>query len=537
MKNIQFLITLFVITLIVGCTFEIVEDPKPIQEEDDLVTTTRFDGISDSTRNSIPVDAGEIGIAIDARQLATLGYKTSYANMTIIGELSSLSENNISFDALTNVALFKMSRNDLSADQLYIFSEGVAIKVEVFDDNNELVETLSNTKFIINGLNRSIKINTKKPKVLKELKFNPNVPNYLAVDGYNESRFISASHGSGSQYFNEESGTFNLNSTIYNSSPQGIDHQLQQFYFIELEEGIYAIKTAYKQSYLERNGVWLKFNTNNTDDNPDFTIDDRHKFILEQTPEGKVKILPYIDGRLSLLNNRVIPSLSVVSANIKWDFDDLGVEYSAAILPPAEMDFAFDQTIHNCSNATGQYYVGTNRQETTTTTIGIEESAELYSSTTDSKEATVHAEAGGTFFGVGASVSASGTIGTSSTRSFGSEKGSSKTNSSTVSETVSSNRKITVPPYTSVEVFDVIQKLENVRIPFVHRVLLRGNDDEGLPLSGPEIQTQLGASQFGGVIIEVGSDYVEYSIRGNVNISNYFQYKNSVNDIKGICDN
>ncbi|BAX81735.1 hypothetical protein [Labilibaculum antarcticum] len=533
MYKIIFLSFIFSIALFASCTFEVSEEPRSADIDLEVENgTTRFEGISDSTLNSIPVDAGEIGVAIDTRKLAVLGYKPSKVSFTIIGDLSTFTQSNIQIDPYTHVALFKLSRKDLTEEQITEFSEGVAIEARVFDAENVTMETMYGSKFIINSTNRTIKIESEKPHVQYPMKLNADMPYYLAYEGFSLTNYLGAEIVGN---FSEMSGTFIINSTLYHNDPTNIYSKLQKFYFIEIEENIYAIKTAHKNSYLEINDKRkLAYNIENTDDNPNFVLGDKHKFILEQTAKGTIEIRSLSGGTFSFYNGGA--PFTFIAANITWEFNDLGTEYSAAILPPAQMDFAFDQTIHNCSGATGEYYVGNNREETKTVSIDVEETASFYSSTTDSKEATVEAEAGGEIFGIGASVSASGTIGTSRTRAFGSGTGTNKGKTYTETQTVSSNRVITVPPYTSVEVFDVIQKLKNVRIPFAQRVLLRAANDEGIPLSGEEIQSQLGANQFGGVVLEVGSDYIEYSVRGSINVANYFEYKNTVNDIVGICN-
>ncbi|MET6990839.1 hypothetical protein [Sediminicola arcticus] len=75
-----------------------------------------------------------------------------------------------------------------------------------------------------------------------------------------------------------------------------------------------------------------------------------------------------------------------------------------------------------------------------------------------------------------------------------------------------------------------------MRIPFVQRFFVRGQTDDGIPLSGEEIESQFLANRFQGVIILVGSDYLEYSIRGATIVSNYFDFRNTVSDINDACN-
>ena len=82
------------------------------------------------------------------------------------------------------------------------------------------------------------------------------------------------------------------------------------------------------------------YDKNNKD--PNFVLENKHKFTLEQTPQGSMTIKSL--NKTTVYNE----SIDLLAADIIWEFDDLGTEYSAAIMPPAQQDFAFDQTINNC---------------------------------------------------------------------------------------------------------------------------------------------------------------------------------------------
>jgi len=519
MKNI--LSFLLLISIFTSCTFEVVEETKPTSGEvleDDGAGMMRIQGISDETLNSIPLNAGEIGIAIDTRKLAVLGYKPTTVSVIVDdAELSSFTQTSIQVDQYTHVAVFKLSIKDLTETQLFKFSEGVPIEIAILDATNEILEKLSSTKFVVSSNNNTIKIETKKLRKPIVNKFNPDIAYYLKVESYFGTSYLGLKSNSAVG----ASGVLEMTQDLYANDPSNNYSKIQKFYFIEVEgePNVFKIKTAYENSYLEVNLRNLRYNKDNKDNL------NSHKFTLEQTPDGKMKIL-----------GTNLEAFYFVAADINWEFDDLGTEYSTAIIPPSQQDFAFDQTINNCSSAIGEYYVGTNKEEFTTTSISFEEIANFYSNSVNTKSTTVKAEASGEFFGIGASVSGSSTSETSFTRGFGAELSSIEAQEYTDSQIVSSNRKIIVPPYTSIEVFDVIQKLSNVRIPFVQRILLRGTDVKGIPLSGEEIESQLIANKFGGVVIKVDSDYVEFSVRGTVKVANYFKYQNTVNDIVGICN-
>ncbi|MFT4830515.1 MAG: hypothetical protein ACI815_000149 [Psychroserpens sp.] len=562
MKNIHIPLYILIIstTLLISCTLEVVEEPRPnigaINDESASNTSIK-DSISSETINTIPVDLGEIGFTIDVRQLVVFGFKPTKVSIEISGSLSSFSLENIEVDAFTHMATFKLARKDLSDEIIATFAEGVPIKATTFDADNSILETISDTKFIISGTTGILILTTSKQRTLNPLKINPDIPHYLVLSGTENQYFLGASKASFWEDGSIAKKRIYLNSEVFSADTEIERSQIQKFTINSLGNDTYTIKTEFENSYLEYNNGELLWNKDNRDDNINFAIEDKHKFIFKQTENGLVKIQPlgssdYLNtiydssDQQSYLSARTGESLSItgteilefqiLAASITWEFNDLGASYSEAIIPPTKMDFAFAQTIVNCSAATGEYYVGIDSEETRVTSMSFQESANLFSSKTDSKSVTAEVEASGKVFGAGVSVSASGTLASSQTTAMGKEKTVSEGIEYSDTETVSSNRKITVPPYTAVEVVDVIQKLDNVRIPFVQRFFVRGQTDDGIPLSGEEIESQFLANRFQGVIILVGGDYLEYSIRGATMVSNYFDFRNTVSDIDDACN-
>lgn len=550
MRKVQTVIFALAITglLFYGCSKE---DPQDNQNDGDVL---QLQGISDDTRNGIPIDGGEIGLEIDARNLAILGYEPGSADIIIEGALNAYSKENIPVDEYTHVASLIIPVEGLEEDVLTKFKEGVPIQVIIYDSNGNELESQSVSKFIFNGPNKTLEIQSEKAKILKPLTLNPSTPYYVAIGTESDTTVLGGSldyrEGSPLEYW--ESGPVQLNAFNLSDEPEG---KIQLLYFAEQQDGTYLIKTAFEDSYLEVNELGtLYWNKANRDDNTEFYgIEDKHRFIVDQTEEGKVKIRPYTSDSYLKVNpnfgiittdfdvsNSPDPesydlTFTVLAANITWELESLGTKYSAPIIPPTEMDFAFDQTIINCSSSTGTYEVGTDTEETKTTTISFEEGISLASSRTSSRSATVEAEASGKVFGVGVSVTASATFSSSATRGFGKSASEEKVHTTVETKSVSTRRSIEVGPYTSIEVFDVIQRINNIKIPFAQRFLLRGSDGD-VALSGSEIATQLGANRFGGVITEIGSDYILFSIRGSVNVDNFFDFRNTIDDIVGACD-
>ena len=557
MKKIYNLSIIFIISMVlaVSCTVEIIEQPSVdigVIDNETIGSASIQDSVSIETLNAIPRDLGELGLNIDTRNLVVYGYKPYKVNVQLYGSLSSYSQENLVVDEFTHMAIFKLAIEDLTEEIIQTFANGVPIEATVFDADNNVLETISNTKFVISGTNASFVITTTKPRILNPLKIHPDIPHYLRISGTRSAYFLG---GSTDDFSTRANDRIYLNNNLFSEATENARSEIQKFYFNSLGDDTYTIKTEFENSYLEYTNGALLWNRGNIDNNDNFVITDSHKFVLEQTESGLVKIRPigsphYLKTTLSTsqyylstnatgssnITDTEILEFEILAANMAWEFNNLGTHFSDAILPPTEMDFAFAQTIVNCSGATGEYYVGIDSEETTSTSMSFQESSNIFSSETDTRSLTVSVEKEIKVFGVGGSISFSGSLESSETTSYDKGKSASEGVEYSETETVSSNRKITVPPYTSVEVLDVVQKLDMVRIPFVQRFFVRAQTNNGILLSGEEIETQFLANHFEGVIIMVGSDFIEYSIRGVSIVNNYFDYRNIVNDIEGACD-
>ena len=108
--------------------------------------------------------------------------------------------------------------------------------------------------------------------------------------------------------------------------------------------------------------------------------------------------------------------------------------------------------------------------------------------------------------------------------------------SKTTQETVFNSRTVTVPPFTVVEVRDLIKKIPNVRVPFTQVLRIRGTDSgTGTPITGEEIVGQLVFNFFGGVVQTIGADYVDISLRGMATIDNFYKASTRVDEVENGC--
>ena len=593
MKTKRYLLFFLTITslLISSCSYELIPAEDDVEVVSNLPdrASNNLASISEETINEIPIDLGEIGVSIDTRSLAVLGYKPSTVNLAVVGDLSSYSKQDINVNVFTHVADFKLARADLSEEVLRGFSNGVEINVSVLDNEGNVLENSAISRYIINSTPRTIKIGTDKPKVLKPLSFNANVPYYVQVASDTDFNFLSLRPDDGNlvyycaDYENINSclreinppplfvGSMGIHRGNKGSSSFSFDEA--EFYFektpTHAEDSSYYIKSVRTRGYLfaliDENDpddislIWITsrvFDGNGSLEeiledlqiNNNYPENFQEKFVLEQTITGTIKIRLLSSAKyLKSTRTGAVPTskfsvstaedleFNIISADIAWEFNDLGTEYSPAIIPPAKMDFAFAQTIINCSGSTGDYEVGIETSRTRSTEMSFDESLNLFSSTTDGKSVTVGVEAEGKIFGIGVKASIEGTLSTESTTEYGSTKEKSEGIAFEETQTVSVSRNISVPEYSAIEVFDAIQTLENIQIPFVQRFIIRGAYGE-FKLTGPEIEAQLIANAFGGVITEVGSDFLVVSIKGTVKVANYFEFSNNINDLPDACN-
>ena len=213
-------------------------------------------------------------------------------------------------------------------------------------------------------------------------------------------------------------------------------------------------------------------------------------------------------------------------------------EHLEPISPSVDTSFGFNSTLRNCGSGSLEQEVGIQREVTTTYTTSQSETIGLSGRVTTSVDVSVSATAEASFFGNGGSVTGEVSAGlevsveASSTSTVGLEQSNSETN------TFFSNRTVTVPAGSASLIYDAYQTYSNVRIPYVKRLRLKGEQDRNGSgsLSGQEIATQLRVTNFSGVITNIGSDFVEINIRGNMFLDNIVDTLTEVQDVEANCN-
>ena len=523
-------------------------------------TTKELAGISEETKNSIPVDQGEIGIAIDTRRLASLGYKPTKVNLVIDGALSTYSQNDIAVDQYTNLAMFRIAAKDISETVIASFDEGVKITATVFDENGNVLESQVASSAIIDADNRHLRIETVKPIVLEARAYNPNISYYLqCVSGpggadvsienplFLGAKTIDETNGSEVEYYDR--GTMGL--TFHDPTPESPYAQSQKFYFERIQENTFAIRLEFEKCYLESNNGFIYWDKSVTDNS---LLEDKHKFMLDFTEDGYVTITPYIEGsplqvftsgpkanivQTEFLEDNEDLKFRVLSTDVTWEYETIDTKFSKPIIPATKMQFGAEVTVVNCSDATIVKTFGIEKIERSEFTTTSEESVQLYGSQKDSWSATVTASASGTFFGIGASLEASGTLAGETETGFSNEYTTQTDVTKGEEQKFSEATEVTVPPNSAIEFYNATQIIENVNMPFVTRIRIRGAEGEQ-ELTGPEIVSQIVTSRFPGVVTEIGENegdnFVVVSIRGNIKVDQYFKTTSSADNIDGACD-
>jgi hypothetical protein len=226
----------------------------------------------------------------------------------------------------------------------------------------------------------------------------------------------------------------------------------------------------------------------------------------------------------------------LISADIIWTMIDRGITFNQPILPPARLEFAYSATLSNCSSASLIETVGRSETRTQTFSTGFEESVELFTSHEASVEVTAGVEVEATFFGKGATYNFEVTAGYKYTTS------ETNTTTNTWEETesteieISRERTVELIPNSAVEVYDAVQSLDNVRVPFTKEFQLEGVDSEGNAIKGEDIQFQLFTNRFDGVVTEIGDDYVIFTVKGTTLVDRMLEVETKVEEIDGACD-
>ncbi|MEL6250652.1 MAG: hypothetical protein AAFR87_01470 [Bacteroidota bacterium] len=511
------------------------------EEEPPAPTETELTRIADIDID-LPLDSGKVGLTIDTREIVRKQESASSIELQFQNSLLSNLDGSLSIDPLTHLTLFSWPAASLSADQITELKDGTAVRISVKNQNDQIVVDRSESTAIFDGSNRVLELGNDQdlapPSTGENFDFAPDV-RYILV--------------------NRETGQvlrFILEPGIYESyhlvdfDPNEVlaNNEVQEFVFGDIGNG--SSFKIYHQIF--QNVPDMQTMTHTISGNAQtFTV--APDATSTATTQNRFSIVKRADGFINIRSghgqyivagtrdNKAYPigtnsedhrgHWRPIAASIEWTIEDLGSKFNAPVLPQAKMQFAFTEEIRNCSEATATAKIGQERSQTFSMTVSQEESLQLFSGQSFTQSYGAEVTASGQFYGVGGSATATANISHTVNQNITSTntQGQSQTSSETIK--ISTVRSIEVPPRTSVKAYDVIQYYDEISVPFVQRLRLKAkNNNNDVSIAGEAIKDQLSAPFFGGIITEVGSDYVEITIKGKAKFNSWGVVKRNLED-------
>ncbi len=536
-------------------------DPGP-NGSNELIET---DGIAEEALGPY---AGQVGLVLDARKIARLGYNPTTAKVTAKGNQGDYSKD-VTFDPYTFMAQLTVELEDLSDDAIkeleaikvtteVLGPDGATIMIDPettvsFQSNpspkqiipidlenlNSVIELSENTSYYIQVLddkNMPLSMALRRDKSFdwnnvivtssNELNFSgdepgfivqfvpiPNEPNTFAIKFQDTGRFMYAKNGSSRtigttdyRYRNKYPTISNRPNfaQISNLAPNFYD--LFKFRIVEVEEEIYQIENVAMGLVKVAEGVGLTFSD---------VLDDKknEKDIVSKN-----------------INWRIIP------ASVDWEVTSIGTSFQTPILPPAETSFSYNSLLSNCGRGELTGKVGVSQTKSTSMTVGWEESLSITTTNSVSLSTTVGVEFEAKFFKTGGKYDASVTLGYEWERGVTSSNSIFEEKSKTIETSSFAERTVVVPPGSGSLVYDVFQIYPNTKVNYAQRFRVKGRDRlTQMAMPGSEIKTNFNFSGFNGVITDIGADFIEITLMGTATFDEVFKTESTVQDQDPNC--
>ena len=506
-------------------------------------------------------DNGELGLMVNAREITKKGYNTAFADILVDASTGNFSQIDLPIDEFTNIAALRLEIDDLTEEQEAELRDGVDLVVTVKDESKSVLEVLEFTKTSFTDSPDELQMEGKELEDLTDVvKFRSGIPYYIqfvSADGTN------AGGGPSNQAYNDNT---NLDRNVFVRRSEEINYNNDTTTAYLIDEnpekpGVFSIGVrdnngdrlhAYINPGSSEGELKMQTRANrrrNGVDTDPFTLIN-YQFRIEKAGPGSYTIsteMPEFDkGPLKLVgestyfaieyNDRPVQHFRIFSLAVDWEVQELETRFTQPILPPANTDAAFNSTLRNCSSGELVQTVGQAETLTSTTFTAWEDTFSVSTTDTYSISATVSAEVEGKFFGKKA------TVGVQVTGGYQFSKTETETNTrsggleNSRSVTISTERSITVPSQRATQVSDLYQTYRNIKVPFVQRFRVRGDfQEDGSPLSGEEILTQFNFNSFSGVVTEIGSDFIEVTVRGTNTIDRLIDTRTSADNVEPNC--
>lgn len=508
-------------------------------------------GISE---NELATYKGEVGLVLNARQIARKGYKPAIAEVEIETSGEVLRKT-VPLDPFGFMGVMKFSVDELSPSQLTQVTDGVRVLVTIKDDENQEIVTASNLGTI--SLLPTLSPVTIKADFVAE---NETASDLLLMEG--TGLYFQKLNDSGTPIIQamrwdrrENYGnvmTISTNETFSGDQPDFVFNifpvpgRRNTFYIRLASTGHYlrVAETLFRSVVPARahfapvnSGRNSLIGVSNSDK-------DSYHFQIQKVRDGVFQLLDY--------KNRLIReaagvgltvdfpgaknfTMRIVAKEVEWSAQPITSSIIEPILPRASSGFSFNSTLTNCSNGQLQQTVGADFSETRMTTVGWSESISVNTSKTVSVSATLGVSIKATFFGKGAEYNASVTTGFEWSQSVTSASSQYATQTISRNESYFSSRVISIPPRSASLVYDAYQYYENVRVNYVQRIRISAKNENGRSLTGEEIKSLFILSDFDGVINSVEENSVVVTLTGFTILDRFVATQSTVKEVPANC--
>ncbi|WP_400078625.1 hypothetical protein [Winogradskyella sp. R77965] len=490
---------------------------------------------------------GDIGFILNTRNIAKKGYQPTQAIINVTATTGDYSQT-ITLDEFSFLGQIKLSKENLSDEAEAELAEGVGLSVTILDENDTEIISQNFSGIVFNSQNPPKSLNV---ATLEETELNQTInlaqdTPYYVQEVNNELLPIASA-----LRVNSNPGFDDILTVSSGATFNGIDTEpdmIFNFVPFEGEFNTYAIKLKAYGQFVgvsnESHRHVKMFGFNNFDDVLNASTVENYKFIIEKISEGKYIIKSKLTGH----SFKTISGVGIAAGTIgteryfriisntwNWEVQELGVTSLTPILAKPTTSFGANSTLTNCGNGTLSQTIGTDESETTTNTLGWEESFSITGSVSSSYSATVGTEFEAGFFGTSATYNAEVSTTQEISASMTSDNTTFSEEINETTETLFFERTVTVPSGSASLVYDVAQTYDNTIVQFVQRIRLTATDENG-SISGEELQSQLQFSRFNGVVTDVQDSYIDISIKGFMELGRFFEAQSSVEDVPVNCN-
>jgi hypothetical protein len=532
--------SLFCTILVTSCFFFLfscgeTEEPTPTGPG----TVVAGDGISES---DLETYQGEVGLTLNLRQIARKGLSPAEVEFEIQTTGGVLTEK-VSVNDFACMAVLKIPVEDLTENQSKQLTDGVKVNITVKDQTGKTIA--SKIDLGIRSLLPSLT-----PIVIDagSIPETEEVSTYVFGEGtgfYFQTTNMEGVPG--------KSAMFNNNNFMFVSSNTTFTGNQPNFLFnitpVQGKKNTFHIRLASTGEYLFLTGTALGIRVVNSRRRNlaglSTANQELYQFTIRKLKDGVFQLLDFRNRKIQdtagiglTVNNSNGKDMvwRIVANEVKWAAQPIASTSIQPILPKPTTGFTFNSTLTNCSSGQLQQTVGIDFSEERTTTVGWSETISVNTTQTVSVSATVGVEVSGTFFGSGATASASVTSGFEWSQSITSEASQYESQTTTKRESYFSSRVITVPPRKASLVYDAYQYYENVRVSHVQRIRISGKNEKGRDLTGDEIRTIFLFSNFNGVINTVEENSVVITLLGFTVLDKFMDTQSKVQEVPPRCN-